>query len=115
MLYLFLFAAVTLRWHWAGPPGRFGWRKLGRVLAPPLVAGLFFAGALSFWLVPMVIEATRFRFMVRPAADLYILSASVMDFLVTNRLTTLFRPDRFTRNGNQIEPVSERSISIGYI
>lgn len=114
VLYLFLFTAVTLLWHWATPPGRFGWRKLGRVLAPPLVAGLFFAGALSFWLVPMVLEATRFRFMVRPAADLYILSASVMDFLVPNRLHTLFRPDSFTWIGNQIAPVSERTIAIGY-
>lgn len=114
VLYLFLFTAVTLLWHWAAPPGRFGWRKLGRVLAPPVVAGLFFAGALSFWLIPMVLEATRFRFMVRPVADLYILSASVMDFLVPNRLHTLFRPDSFTWIGNQIAPVSERTIAIGY-
>jgi hypothetical protein len=114
VLYLFLFTALTLLWHWGAPPGRFGWRKLGRVLAPPLVAGLFFAVALSFWLVPMVLEATRFRFMVRPSADLYILSASVMDFLVPNRLHTLFRPDSFTWIGNQIAPVSERTIAIGY-
>jgi len=114
VLYLFLFTAVTLLWRWAAPPGRFGWRKLGRVLAPPLAAGLFFAVALSFWLAPMVLEATRFRFMVRPAADLYILSASVMDFFIPNRLHTLFRPDSFTWIGNQIAPVSERTIAIGY-
>jgi hypothetical protein len=114
VLYLFLFTALTLLWHWAAPPGRFGWRKLGRMLAPPLVAGLLFAVALSFWLAPMVLEATLFRFMVRPAADLYILSASVMDFLVPNRLHTLFRPDSFTWIGNQIAPVSERTITIGY-
>ncbi|HHW87271.1 MAG TPA: hypothetical protein GX400_13815 [Chloroflexi bacterium] len=114
VLYLFLFTAATLLWHWGAPPGRFGWSKLGRVLAPPLVAGLVFAIALSFWLVPMVLEATRFRFMVRPAADLYILSASVMDFLVPNRLHTLFRPASFTWIGNQIAPVSERTIAIGY-
>ena len=41
---------------------------------------------------PWCVEALRFRFMVRPSADLYILSASVMDFLVPNRLHTLFRP-----------------------
>ncbi|HRA65870.1 MAG TPA: hypothetical protein PL187_07590, partial [Caldilinea sp.] len=114
VLYLFLFTAVTVVWHWATPPGRFGWRKLGRVLAPPLLAGLFFAVTLSFWLIPMVLEATRFRFMVRPAADLYILSASVMDFLVPNRLHALFRPASFTWIGNQIAPVSERTLAIGY-
>ena len=114
VLYLFLFTAVTLLWRWAAPPRRFHWRKLGRVLAPPLAAGLFFAVALSFWLAPMVLEATRFRFMVRPAADLYILSASVMDFFIPNRLHTLFRPDSFTWIGNQIAPVSERTIAIGY-
>lgn len=114
VLYLFLFTAVTLLWRWVAPPRRFDWRKLRRMLAPPLVAGLFFAAALSFWLAPMVLEATRFRFMVRPAADLYILSASVMDFFIPNRLHTLFRPDSFTWIGNQIAPVSERTIAIGY-
>jgi hypothetical protein len=37
-----------------------------------------------------------------------------MDFLVPNRLHTLFRPDSFTWIGNQIAPVSERTIAIGY-
>ncbi len=114
VLYLFLFTAVALLWHWAAPPRRFGWRKLGRVLAPPLTAGLIFVAVLSFWLAPMVLEAMRFRFMVRPAADLYILSASMMDFFIPNRLHTLFRPDSFTWLGNQIAPVSERTIAIGY-
>jgi hypothetical protein len=114
VLYLFLLTAITIVWHWATPPGRFGWRKVWRVLAPPLVAALLFAAALSFWLVPMVSEATQFRFMVRPAADLYILSASVMDFLAPNRLHALFRPASFTWIGNQIAPVSERTLAIGY-
>jgi hypothetical protein len=70
---------------------------------------------LSFWLVPMIQEVRQFQFMVRPPADLYILSASVMDFFVPNRLHTLFRPDSFTWIGNQIAPVSERTISIGYV
>ena len=38
-----------------------------------------------------------------------------MDFLVPNRLHTLFRPESFTWIGNQIAPVSERTIAIGYI
>ena len=80
-----------------------------------LNTGSIFAVILSFWLVPMVAEALRFRFMVRPSADLYILSASAMDFLVPNRLHTLFRPESFTWIGNQIAPVSERTIAIGYV
>ncbi|MFN3980245.1 MAG: hypothetical protein ACK4SA_07670 [Caldilinea sp.] len=115
VLYLFLFTSVTVLWQWLTPPGRVDLRKLLRVLTPPTVAGLLFAITLSFWLAPMVLEATRFRFMVRPSADLYILSASAMDFLIPNRLHTLFRPDSFGWIGNQIAPVSERTIAIGYI
>ena len=89
--------------------------RLGRLLLPPLLAGAVFFLVLSFWLVPMIRETRQFSFMVRPATDLYILSASVMDFLVPNRLHTLFRPESFAWIGNQISPVSERTISIGYI
>jgi len=113
VLYLFLFTAVTVLWQWLtpGPPPL---RRLSVALGPPVVAGLLFALGLSFWLIPMVVEAAQFRFMVRPPADLYILSASVMDFLIPNRLHTLFRPESFTWPGNQIAPVSERTIAIGY-
>lgn len=113
VLYLFLFTSVTVLWQWLapGPPTL---RRLSVVLGPPVVAGLLFALGLSFWLIPMVVEATQFRFMVRPPADLYILSASAMDFLIPNRLHTLFRPESFAWPGNQIAPVSERTIAIGY-
>ncbi len=90
-------------------------RTLWATVRPALVAAAVFLVLLSFWLVPMVQEARQFRFMVRPPADLYIFSASVMDFLVPNRLHTLFRPDSFTWIGNQIAPISERTISIGYL
>ncbi len=115
VLYLFLFTGVAIFWLWLAAPGRPTLRKLLRIVAPATVAGGVFAVALSFWLAPMVMEALRFRFMVRPSADLYILSASVMDFLVPNRLHTLFRPESFTWIGNQIAPVSERTIAIGYV
>jgi hypothetical protein len=115
VLYLFLFTALTVLWQWLAAPGGVSLRGLARVLAPPAVAGSFFAVALSFWLIPMVLEAMRFRFMVRPATDLYILSASVMDFLIPNRLHTLFRPASFAWIGNQIAPVSERTIAVGYV
>ncbi len=114
VLYLFLFTAVAALWHWLAPPGRPSVRRLFVALAPPVVAGLLFALGLSFWLIPMMVEALQFRFMVRPSSDLYILSASVMDFLIPNRLHTLFRPESFAWPGNQIAPVSERTIAIGY-
>ena len=37
-----------------------------------------------------------------------------MDFLIPNRMHTLFRPDSFTWWGNQVAPVSERTIAVGY-
>jgi hypothetical protein len=80
-----------------------------------LTTGLAFVVLLSPLLLPMVREATQFSFMVRPAQDLYILSASVVDFLIPSRLHTLFRPESFTWPGNQIAPVSERTISIGFV
>ncbi len=127
VLYLALFTGLAVLWAWLGAPavdrppqpaesrlaGEAG--RLGRLLLPPLLAGGIFFVALSFWLVPMIRETRQFSFMVRPATDLYILSASVMDFLVPNRPHTLFRPESFAWIGNQISPVSERTISIGYI
>jgi hypothetical protein len=99
--------------------GRSLWQTLGVTLwatvRAPLVAGTIFGIVLSPWLLPMIQEARTFRFMVRPPADLYILSASLMDFFVPNRLHTLFRPGSFTWIGNQIAPISERTIAIGYV
>src|SRR5690606_32827213 len=115
VLYLFLFTGVAIFWLWLAAPGRPTLRGLLHLVAPAAVAGGVFAMTLSFWLVPMGLEALRFRFMVRPSADLYTPSSSVMDFLVPNRLHTLFRPESFTWIGNQIAPVSERTIAIGYV
>ncbi len=130
VLYLLLFTGLAVVWHWIGrlraaperlegssAPAHTSIRAatmLWSTVRPALVAGLFFGGALSFWLLPMLMEAREFRFMVRPPADLYILSASLMDFLVPNRLHTLWRPGSFTWIGNQIAPISERTIAIGY-
>lgn len=121
VLYLFFFTALTLAWvvvrgWWQRRHDGVGAaaRWTARVVAAPVVAAVLFLVLLSPMLVPMVREATRFDFMVRPSTDLYILSASVMDFLVPNRLHTLVRPESFTWIGNQIAPVSERTISIGY-
>jgi len=129
VLYLFLFTGLYLLWgigDWIleirDQGLRIGdWRQRARFpissprsLLPALVAGLIFLALLSPILVPMISEALRFRFMERPASDLYILSATAADFFVPNRLHTLFRPESFTWPGNQIAPVSERTISIGY-
>ncbi len=116
VLYLFLFTGLALLWGWWRTARRAGTvDSLIVTLRPALVAGALFALVLSPWLVPMVREATRYQFMVRPGADLYILSASVMDFLIPNRLHTLFRPASFEWIGNQVAPVSERTLAIGYV
>lgn len=128
VLYLLLFTGLAIAWQWGAevrcrgaergtgaPRAASILHALWVTIRPSLGAAAVFLVLLSFWLVPMVQEARQFRFMVRPPADLYILSASVMDFLVPNRLHTLFRPESFAWIGNQIAPISERTISIGYL
>ena len=110
VLYLFFFTALFIVWNAVRTP----LRQWSTIVLPPLLAGCVMLALLSPVLIPMVREATQFSFMVRPTTDLYTLSASLLDFLVPNRLHTLFRPESFTWPGNQIAPVSERTISIGY-
>lgn len=119
VLYLFFFTALVMLWqllpgHWGSNP-KSKIKNLKSALLPPILAGALMLLFLSPLLIPMVREALQFSFMVRPTSDLYILSASLLDFLVPNRLHTLFRPDSFTWPGNQLAPISERTISIGYI
>jgi len=95
-----------------GRPGR--WVRRFSAVLPSIVAGGLMLLLLSPLLIPMIRAAQQFSFMVRPTSDLYILSASVLDFLIPNRLHTLFRPASFTWPGNQIAPISERTIAIGY-
>lgn len=117
VLYLLLFTGLVVIWSWVSSlwRRRVSPRDLGVALWPALVAGGVFALLLSPILAPMVQEARRYSFMVRPSADLYIFSASLMDFLVPNRLHTLLRPESYTWIGNQLAPPSERTISIGYV
>ena len=144
VLYLALFTGVALLWLWLTrvdplAPQSWGERpasqaepsqaspRIGgrgadkgvtfllRLAIPPILIGVIFALVLSPLLVPMLREIRAFEFMVRPATDLYILSASVMDFLVPNRLHPLFREGSFTWIGNQVAPISERTISMGYV
>jgi hypothetical protein len=113
VLYLLLFTPLAWIWAWLSPGGRAS--PALAVVRPALAAGLLFAVILSPILAPMVREATRYSFMVRPASDLYVFSASLADFFVPNRLHTLLRPDSYAWIGNQIAPPSERTISIGYV
>ena len=131
VLYLIFFTAIALLWMGttilirgrqsadSEPGSKRGWVdpliNLIWLSVPALLAGLLFFVTLSFWLVPMVHQARQFDFMVRPQSDLYILSASLMDFLVPNRLHTLFRPASFSWIGNQVAPISERTLAVGYI
>lgn len=121
VLYLFLFTALYLILdivYWVfrrrSQPLLRNTQYALRALLPASLAGLLFLLLLSPILIPMISEALRFSFMQRPTSDLYILSAAVADFFVPNRLHTLFRPDSFAWPGNQIAPVSERTIAIGY-
>jgi hypothetical protein len=116
VLYLFLFTGVVIGWAWLGNVLRrqWGWRVWVGAVGPAVVAGGLFALLLAPVLVPMVYEATHYSFMVRPASDLYIFSATLMDFLLPNRLHTLFRPGSFAAWGNEIAPVSERTLAVGY-
>ncbi len=123
VLYLFFFTGLVVLWQW----GRqwIGFSKaikkasLLRIslatLLPPVVAGVFFVLLFSPVLAPMLREATQFSFMVRPAADLYIFSASLADFFVPNRLHPLWLPTSLQWIGNQVAPPSEHTISLGYL
>ncbi len=116
VLYLFFFTGLVLLWQWGAMARARQWdRRLLQVGLAPVGAGLLMVLLLSPLLVPMVRAATQFSFMVRPTSDLYILSASVMDFLIPNRLHTLWRATEIRWIGNQIAPLSERTIAIGYI
>lgn len=114
VLYLALFAGVALLWNAISAARGHGVRGAVQPALVVIVWGGMGALLLSPLLVPMVIEAQRYDFMVRPASDLYVLSASLLDFVVPNRLHALFRPESFGWPGNQIAPVSERTIALGY-
>lgn len=122
VLYLFFFTGLLLLWHVASELMRSlragEWNLLSILqtwLLPPLVSGLLFLLLLSPILLPMIRTAAQSSFMVRPESDFYMLSASLADFLIPNRLHTLFREASFGWIGNQIAPVSERTIGIGYV
>jgi hypothetical protein len=130
VLYLFFFTVIAILWQWLIPQ-RSRDRQLEREalrathpitnyqllissLSPVFISGALFLVVLSPILIPMLREATQFSFMVRPSADLYIFSASLIDFFVPNRLNPFFLPASLTWIGNQVAPPSEHTISIGY-
>ena len=125
VLYLFLFTALAICYFWLSDlvsnlaretlNVRQSVRSLVAVFLPPLTAGAIFALVLSPVLLPMLREASEFNFMVRPASDLYILSASLTDYLIPSRLHTLLRSGQYAFPGNQIAPLSERTIAVGYV
>jgi len=118
VLYLFFFTGLLIGWHLLADLLRahqFTIRPFITWILPPATAGVVFLVLLSPMLLPMIREASTSSFMVRPTTDLYILSASIMDFFIPTRLHTLFRPGSFEWIGNQIAPVSERTIGVGYL
>jgi len=117
VLYLFLFTGFVMVWRCLSSlrEGNNIRQTVSSIVTPPAMIGLIFCVVMSPLLMPMALQVLRYDFMVRPATDLYILSASLMDFLVPNRLHTWFRPESFGWIGNQIAPASERTISLGYV
>jgi len=114
-LYLLLFGLGAWVWRTGQLLLRGSRAAAGRVFLACLLAGGVALLLLGPVLVPMVREAMQDDYMVRPAEDLYLYSASVADFLIPNRLHTLFRPGSFAWPGNQVAPVSERTLAVGYI
>src|SRR6185369_15771950 len=108
---------IAIGWHWLSPQASqttpleskdrqtvrplTTTRLLIYALRPPVVAGTLFMIILSPLLIPMLREATEFSFMVRPSSDLYIFSASLIDFFVPNRLNPFFLPASLIWIGNQ--------------
>lgn len=84
-------------------------------LVVALLIGAAFALLLSPILLPMLSEALRSSFMMRPASDHYSFSVSVADFFVPNRMQTLWRDVSHRWPGNQVAPLSEHTVSIGYV
>lgn len=114
-LYLGLFTGVAVLWTWLAHMRALGWwGALWRAVAPSAAAGVVAVVILSPMLVPMVREAVQYDFMVRPESDLYILSATAVDFILPNRLHALVPNAGFNALGNQIAPVSERTIAVGW-
>jgi hypothetical protein len=115
-LYLAIFVAMASIWI-SGSTLRTdaGVRSAGRVFAAALGIAAVGAHLLSPILLPMVMQAARSDSMVRPVQDLYIYSATFADFVIPSRLHTLARPESFAWIGNQIAPVSERTVAVGYL
>ncbi len=113
-LYLLLFALGALFWRVAVLLWRREGRAAGRVVAANVAAGALALLLLAPLLLPMVREAARDDYMVRPATDLYLYSASALDFLIPSRMHTLFRPGSLQWPGNQVAPISERTLAVGY-
>ncbi|MGL4648788.1 MAG: hypothetical protein ACRC1H_05220, partial [Caldilineaceae bacterium] len=114
-LYGLLFGAGAFGWRAGVLLVRGEARRAGRLLAAYATAGALAILLLLPLLAPMVREAARDDYMVRPSADLYTYSASALDFVIPNRLHTLFRPASLDWPGNQVAPVSERTLAVGTV
>lgn len=115
-LYLAFFGGLAVIWFWAMRGKTAGWaRALWRSLLAVGVAGVVSVVLLLPLLLPMVREAVQYDFMVRPASDLYILSASALDFVLPSRMNPLVAGDLLNQLGNQIAPISERTLAIGWV
>lgn len=116
VLYLALFTGFAVLWYMVRALfERRRWQHVLGTIAPAAVVGLFGMALLFPLAAPMVAEALRYDFMVRPPDDLYLYSATVADYLIPSRLHTLGRGVSDLWPGNQIAPISERTLAVGYV
>ncbi len=93
------------------------WQRRLTIRAIALTAGVggLFALILSPLIVPMVLEARRFDFMVPPPEQVYILSADLLAFLTPNEFHPLWGKAAARLGARFTSTVSEHTVFTGYI
>ena len=115
VLYLTLFAGGATLWFvLRALVQMWRWQRVFAAFLPATVIGACATLLLLPLLAPMLSEALRYDFMQRPAADLYRYSATVADYLIPSRLHPLVQDLGLMQFGNQVAPVSERTLAVGY-
>lgn len=93
------------------------WRKrlTGQVVIWTAAVGGLFALVLSPLLLPMIIEARRYDFMIPPPEQAYILSADLLAFLIPNEFHPLWGQTAARFASRFTSTVSEHTVFVGYV
>jgi hypothetical protein len=114
-LYVLLFGVGALLWRSLRLLQGRRREAAGMVWASSVVAGSVALLLLAPVLLPMLREASQSDHMIRPAGDLYTYSASAVDFVIPSRMHSLLRAASGGWPGNQVAPISERTLAVGYV